>query len=42
MKFGLFPSEGDKNRNGKFDKPQVICCFVREAYENVKILSLEG
>lgn len=30
-RLGLFPSERDKNRNGKFDKPQVICCFTRKA-----------
>lgn len=34
MRFRLFPSEGDKNRNGKLDKPQVLCCFAREAKED--------
>lgn len=31
MRFRLFPSDGAKNRNGKFDKTQVLCCFIRKA-----------
>ena len=31
MTLRLFPTEGAKNSNGKFYKPQVTCCFARNA-----------